>query len=132
MAARLGALRVQEGLEIRSIGGKDSMSGAFMDIYVPPTLVSFAKTSIDAGEVVSSEFKKAGSTVAVVTAPIDKNGIIDFDVYRRNLLKIRQLAETGKLNAAYTVGRGGLYIALIKMAAGNKIGASVKVEGDIL
>ena len=67
-----------------------------------------------------------------MTAPIDKNGIIDFDVYRRNLLKIRQLAETGKLNAAYTVGRGGLYIALIKMAAGNKIGASVKVEGDIL
>ena len=132
MAALLGALRVQEELEIPSIGGKDSMSGTFMDIDVPPTLVSFAITSIDAGEVVSSEFKKAGSTVAVVTAPIDKNGIIDFDVYRRNLLKIRQLAETGKLNAAYTVGRGGLYIALIKMAAGNKIGASVKVEGDIL
>ena len=87
MAALLGALRVQEELEIPSIGGKDSMSGTFMDIDVPPTLVSFAITSIDAGEVVSSEFKKAGSTVAVVTAPIDKNGIIDFDVYRRNLLR---------------------------------------------
>ena len=72
MAALLGALRVQEELEIPSIGGKDSMSGTFMDIDVPPTLVSFAITSIDAGEVVSSEFKKAGSTVAVVTAPIDK------------------------------------------------------------
>lgn len=132
MAALLGALRVQEELEIPAIGGKDSMSGTFMDIDVPPTLVSFAITAMEASEVISSEFKRPGDTIAVVTAPVDKDGIIDFDVYRRNLSRIRQLAETGRIAAAYTIGRGGLYMSLLKMAVGNGIGADVDVKGDVL
>ncbi|MDO4545615.1 MAG: phosphoribosylformylglycinamidine synthase [Bacillota bacterium] len=131
MAALLGALRVQKELEIPSIGGKDSMSGTFMDIDVPPTLASFAVNTIDASEVISTELKEEGSHLVVMIAPIDKNGILDFEVYRNNLRKVRSLAEAGKILAADTIGRGGLYMALLKMAAGNKIGACVEAEGDI-
>ena len=132
MAALLGALRVQKELEIPAIGGKDSMSGTFMDIDVPPTLASFAITTVDADEIISTEMKQAGSTLAVVTAPIDKDGIIDFDIYKKNMDKVRQLAQAGKILAADAIGRGGLYMTLVKMAVGNKIGADVKVDGDVL
>lgn len=132
MAALLGALRVQEELEIPAIGGKDSMSGTFMDIDVPPTLASFAIAMIDAAQVVSTEFKKAGSKLVALTTPVDKNSIIDFEAFRKNLDKARELAEAGMLLSANTIGRGGLYITLVKMAAGNGIGADVNVQGDIL
>lgn len=132
VAALLGALRVQKELEIPAIGGKDSMSGTFMDIDVPPTLASFAITTIDAGEVTSTEFKKTDSKLAVLTTPIDKNGVIDFEVYRNNLLKARELASAGKILSANTIGRGGLYMTLVKMAVGNGIGAAVEASGDIL
>lgn len=132
MAALLGALRVQKELEIPAIGGKDSMSGTFMDIDVPPTLASFAITTIDAGHVVSTEFKKENSSLVALTAPVDKDGIIDFEIYRKNLLKVRELAAAGKILAADAIGRGGLYMSLVKMAAGNGIGAEVDIEGDIL
>ena len=132
MAALLGALRVQKELEIPAIGGKDSMSGTFMDIDVPPTLASFAITTVDADEIISTEMKQAGSTLAVVTAPIDKDGIIDFDIYKKNMDKVRQLAQAGKILAADAIGRGGLYMTLVKMAVGNKIGADVKIDGDVL
>ena len=103
-----------------------------MDIDVPPTLASFAITTIDADDVLSTELKEAGSTLALATAPIDKEGIIDFDIYRKNLLKVRELAENGKILAADAIGRGGLYMTLVKMAVGNKIGADVKIDGDVL
>ena len=132
MAALLGALRVQKELEIPAIGGKDSMSGTFMDIDVPPTLASFAITTIDAGEVISTELKSENSTLVALTAPIGKDGVIDFEIYRKNLLKVRELAAAGKILAADTIGRGGLYITLVKMAAGNRTGVDVNVDGDIL
>ena len=132
MAALLGALRAQKELEIPAIGGKDSMSGTFMDIDVPPTLTSFAITDIDADDVVSTEFKQEGSRLVLLTSPVDEDGIIDFEVFRKNLLKVRELAAAGKLLAADTIGRGGLYITLVKMAVGNGIGADVKWDGDIL
>ena len=132
MAALLGALRVQKELEIPAIGGKDSMSGTFMDIDVPPTLTSFAITDIDADDIVSTEFKQEGSRLVLLTSPVDEDGILDFEVFRKNLLKVRELAAAGKLLAADTIGRGGLYITLVKMAVGNGIGADVKWDGDIL
>ena len=79
-----------------------------MDIDVPPTLASFAITTVDADEIISTEMKQAGSTLAVVTAPIDKDGIIDFDIYKKNMDKVRQLAQAGKILAADAIGRGGL------------------------
>lgn len=132
MAALLGALQVQKELGIPAIGGKDSMSGTFMDIDVPPTLASFAIATIDAAQVISTEFKKADSKLVALTTPVDKNGIIDFEAFRRNLDKARELAEAGILLSANTIGRGGLYITLVKMAAGNGVGADVNVQGDIL
>ena len=132
MAALLGALRVQKELEIPAIGGKDSMSGTFMDIDVPPTLTSFAITDIDADDIVSTEFKQEGSRLVLLTSPVDEDGILDFEVFRKNLLKVRELAAAGKLLAADTICRGGLYITLVKMAVGNGIGADVKWDGDIL
>ena len=132
MTALLGALRVQKELEIPAIGGKDSMSGTFMDIDVPPTLTSFAITDIDADDIVSTEFKQEGSRLVLLTSPVDEDGILDFEVFRKNLLKVRELAAAGKLLAADTIGRGGLYITLVKMAVGNGIGADVKWDGDIL
>ena len=132
MAALLGALRVQKELEIPAIGGKDSMSGTFMDIDVPPTLTSFAITDIDADDIVSTEFKQEGSRLVLLTSPVDEDGFLDFEVFRKNLLKVRELAAAGKLLAADTIGRGGLYITLVKMAVGNGIGADVKWDGDIL
>ena len=132
MAALLGALRVQKELEIPAIGGKDSMSGTFMDIDVPPTLTSFAITDIDADDIVSTEFKQEGSRLVLLTSPVDEDGILDFEVFRKNLLKVRELAAAGKLLAADTIGSGGLYITLVKMAVGNGIGADVKWDGDIL
>ncbi|MBQ0079763.1 MAG: phosphoribosylformylglycinamidine synthase [Eubacterium sp.] len=132
MASLLGALKVQKELEIPAIGGKDSMSGTFMDIDVPPTLTSFAITTIDAAEVISTEFKSEDSQLVVVAAPVHDDGIIDFDVYKKNMLKVRELAEAGKILAANTIGRGGLYISLVKMAVGNGIGANVTPNGDVL
>ena len=132
VASLLGALTVQSELDIPSIGGKDSMSGTFMDIDVPPTLTSFAVTAVSAGDVISPEFKKTGSIIAAVTAPVDRDGIIDFEVYRHNMKKVRELAADGKILAADTIGRGGLYMTLLKMVAGNFIGADVKIQGDML
>ena len=132
MASLLGALKVQKELEIPSIGGKDSMSGTFMDIDVPPTLTSFAITTIDAGQVISTEFKETSSQIAVLSAPVDRNGLIDFEIFKANMLKLRELAESGRILAANTIGRGGLYISLVKMAVGNGIGADVNASGDVL
>ena len=122
-AALLGALRVQKELQIPAIGGKDSMSGTFMDIDVPPTLVSFGICAMDAGEVVSTEFKKAGSQLVYLPVKRDAKGIIDFDAYRASMDKVRELTAAKKVLAACALGEGGLFMALVKMAVGNKIGA---------
>ncbi len=121
-AALLGALRVQKELEIPSIGGKDSMSGTFMDINVPPTLVSFAVTTLDAGQVVSTEFKKVGSQIAYLPARRDADGILDFAAYRNSMDKVRSLTAEKKVLAASAIGEGGLFMTLVKMAVGNGIG----------
>lgn len=121
-AALLGALRVQKELEIPSIGGKDSMSGTFMDINVPPTLVSFAVAALDAGEVVSTELKQAGSQLVYLPASRDKEGIIDFTAYKKSMDKVRELTAAKRVLSASAIGEGGLFMTLVKMAVGNKIG----------
>lgn len=121
-AALLGAYYVQNKLEIPAIGGKDSMSGTFKDIDVPPTLVSFAVDAVDAEYVVSSEFKKANSTVVVLKTARLESGIVDFDQLKKNLDKVRELIQHKKVLASYALGYGGLGEAISKMAFGNKIG----------
>lgn len=121
-AALLGAYYVQNKLEIPAIGGKDSMSGTFKDIDVPPTLVSFAVDAVDAEYVVSPEFKKDNSTVVVLKTVKLESGIVDFDQLKKNLDKVRELIQDKKVLASYALGYGGLGEAISKMAFGNKIG----------
>ena len=127
-SALLGAYYAQKEFGIPAIGGKDSMSGTFEHINVPPTLVSFAVNTVDAEYVVSQEFKKVGSVLAVIKTPRLENGIPDFDILKKNLDKIRELTQAKKVLASYALGYGGLGEAIAKMAFGNKIGFEVSKE----
>ncbi|MGL5715071.1 MAG: phosphoribosylformylglycinamidine synthase [Paraclostridium sp.] len=121
-AALLGAYYAQNKLEIPAIGGKDSMSGTFKDIDVPPTLVSFAVDTVDAKHVLSPEFKNASSTVIMLSTNVLENNVLDFGELKKNLSKITELIREGKVLSAYSVGYGGVCEAISKMSFGNKIG----------
>lgn len=125
MAALLGALKVQKELEIPAIGGKDSMSGTFMNINVPPALISFAVNTGDVKDVRSTEFKKEDSKLVLLDAKWDANGVIDFEAYRTAMSAVFELNKAGKVLAASNIGQGGVFMALVKMAVGNNIGAKI-------
>ncbi len=125
-SALLGALKAQKELELPAIGGKDSMSGTFMELNVPPTLISFAVSVTDASRIISTEFKKKGSKLVLLYAEKDQNEIIDFAQYRTNMQKMAELSAAGKILSANPIGRGGIFISAVKMALGNQIGADLK------
>ncbi len=120
--ALLGAYYVQKKLGIPAIGGKDSMSGSFRDLNVPPTLVSFAVSTVDADKVVSSEFKKAGSKVILVEVPLDDDQMPEFEKIKETYDRLIQLTKSGKVKAAMSVRHGGVAEAVAKMSFGNEIG----------
>lgn len=122
LAALLGAYHAQKMLEIPAIGGKDSMSGTFKDMDVPPTLVAFAVDVADANKVVSQEFKNSGNTVVLVKAERNENELPDFDVLKKNYKRIHKIIEKGRVLSSYTVKQGGVSEAITKMCLGNKIG----------
>ena len=121
-SALLGAFRAQLELSCASIGGKDSMSGTFEDIDVPPTLVSFAVSTADTGRVISTEFKKAGSTVIRLAPEYSSSGLPNWDSVRAVFDQLEQLISDGRANAVWTVSNGGVAEGLAKMAFGNHIG----------
>ncbi|MCL1810467.1 MAG: phosphoribosylformylglycinamidine synthase subunit PurQ, partial [Clostridiales bacterium] len=125
-AALLGALKAQLALEAPSIGGKDSMSGTFMDLNVPPALVSFAVNVVDVNNVISVEFKKTGSKIVLVRSCYDEKGVPSFEQYKENMSRITRLTEKKRILSANSVGMGGIFVALVKMAAGNGIGFKIK------
>ncbi|NLY85539.1 MAG: phosphoribosylformylglycinamidine synthase [Tissierellia bacterium] len=125
-AALLGAFLVQKNLDIPSIGGKDSMSGTFEDIDVPPTLVSFAVTTDKVQNIISPEFKKPNSTVALIRLDIDEKGMVDFEQLKSNYSLIKELVDEGEIISAITVKYGGIGRAIAEMAMGNKIGFKFK------
>ena len=123
VASVLGALSAQADLEIAAIGGKDSMSGSFEDLDVPPTLVSFATAIGNVDAVISPEFKKTGSTIRLVAPAYQEDGITpEPDSLKEVLDTISGLAKEGKLLSAATPGYGCLAEALFKMCVGNGIG----------
>ncbi|MCK9479645.1 MAG: phosphoribosylformylglycinamidine synthase [Firmicutes bacterium] len=122
LAALLGAYHVQTKLKIASIGGKDSMSGSFNDIDVPPTLVSFAVACENSDNIISGEFKKEESRVTVVKIKTDENQLPDLDDLASKYQEVYSLIKQGKVLSAYAVTGGGLCEALSKMCFGNKIG----------
>ena len=121
-AALLGAFKAQKELKIGSIGGKDSMSGTFEDLDVPPTLVSFAVTCGKVDEVISPEFKKSGSRVVLLSAEFDENGLPKTDSLVALFNKVTNLMREGRVLACYTPGIGGIAEAVMKMSFGNGFG----------
>ncbi len=122
MSALLGAFKAQKELGLSAIGGKDSMSGSFEDIDVPPTLVSFAVTSDELEKVVSPEFKKAGSKVYLLKTKKSTNGLLDTNDLFDNFALIEKLNAEGKILSCYTPTYGGVAEAVLKMCLGNKLG----------
>ena len=129
LAALLGALDAQMGLGIASIGGKDSMSGSFEKLDVPPTLVSFATAIGKANKVVSTEFKKPESTVVLIRPIIDpETGCPNFFSLKANYKIVEDMIEEGMVASACSVGYGGIAEALFKMGLGNHIGFKMRAD----
>ena len=124
LAALLGALDAQMGLGIASIGGKDSMSGSFEGLDVPPTLVSFATGIGRTRDVLSPEFKKANSSV-VILKPQYKDGLPEISSLLSIYKIVEQMIDEGKVLAAATPGYGGVAEALFKMCVGNHVGLNL-------
>ena len=122
MAALLGAFKAQLEMGCGSIGGKDSMSGTFENIDVPPTLVSFAVSTANADKIVSTEFKSTGSEVIMITPEYDENGLPKFDSIKECFDKVEKIISDGRANAIWTNGYGGIAEGIAKMCFGNKIG----------
>ena len=121
-AALLGAFKAQMDLKIAAIGGKDSMSGTFEDIDVPPTLVSFAITTEKVGNIISNDFKKPGSKVFLLKPAYDANGLPNPASMMQVFDRVTDLMRAGKVLSAYTPGLGGIGEAVMKMCYGNGLG----------
>lgn len=122
LSALLGAFKAQMGLGIAAIGGKDSMSGTFEDINVPPTLVSFAVTTEDIDNILSNDFKAAGHRVLLIKPDTDSDGLADLKSLKKVFAEVTGLMREGRVYAAYTPGFGGAAEAVMKMCFGNGIG----------
>jgi len=123
--ALLGAYAAQLGLSIAAIGGKDSMSGSFNDLDVPPTLVSFAIAPVKASKVISNDLKKTDSVLYVATVKRDENDLPVYADVKSQYDKITKLILSGKVLSASTIRSGGLCETLSKMAFGNRIGFAI-------
>ena len=124
-AALLGAYYAQMELGIPAIGGKDSMSGTFMDLNVPPTLVAFAVDTADVRKLISPEFKGTASQVVYIPIKKDEYELPDFVLLGETYKRITQLIHSGQILAAYPVRGGGIAEAISKMSFGNRIGFSM-------
>ena len=131
LSALLGAFKAQMDYEIASIGGKDSMSGTFEDIDVPPTLVSFAVTTGNVNDVVSPEFKSAGHKVVILKPEYDENGLPTAESEKKLFADVYALIKAGKVAACYTPTYGGIAEAVMKMCFGNGIGFEYNEEFEI-
>lgn len=122
LASLLGAFKAQKELQIAAIGGKDSMSGSFENINVPPTLVSFAVATGKAKDIISPEFKKAGNKVYLLKPKYDRNGLPKTKSLISILKKISGLIKRKKIISCYTLTYGGIAEAVYKMCIGNGFG----------
>ncbi len=122
LAALLGAFEAQKDLGIGAIGGKDSMSGSFEKLDVPPTLVSFAVTMAKTGDIISPETKQAGHPLVLIRTASGWDGLPDAGCLLENFGKVTQLMRAGKVAACYTPGMGGIAEAVMKMSFGNGLG----------
>jgi phosphoribosylformylglycinamidine synthase len=124
-AALLGAYKSQIMLKTPSIGGKDSMSGSFEDIDVPPALVSFAITTEKINNIISPEFKKIGSKIMYIAPDYDENNMPDYESVKRVFGIAEREIERKNVISAWTLSTGGIAEGIFKMSLGNQIGASL-------
>ncbi|MGM8296742.1 phosphoribosylformylglycinamidine synthase [Clostridium perfringens] len=122
-AALLGAYKAQMDLGLPAIGGKDSMSGSFGELNVPPTLVSFAVGLEKASRIISPEFKNIGSTLVLMKGEKLEDGTLEMEGFKNNLEKLYKLIGEEKVISAYSLKFGGVSEGITKMSLGNKIGA---------
>ena len=122
VAALLGAYQAQLGFGLASIGGKDSMSGTFNDIDVPPTLVSFAVDVAKTKDIITPELKKPGNRLIRICLPTDAYKLPIYSEVKRIYRRIHRLIQKGIIKSAYAIGSGGTMEAVAKMAFGNKYG----------
>ena len=122
LSALLGALRAQLDLGIAAIGGKDSMSGTYEDLTVPPTLVSFAVTTAKTRDIITNEFKKAGNCAVIIKPEYDGRGLPTPESLKANFDKVTSLIRSGKAVSCYTPTYGGTAEAIMKMCIGNGLG----------
>ncbi|MBN1131411.1 MAG: phosphoribosylformylglycinamidine synthase [Chitinispirillaceae bacterium] len=130
-AALLGAFTAQRSLGIAAIGGKDSMSGSFKDIAVPPTLVAFALTAVDVRKIISPEFKGPGRSVVLLPLPRDKAEMPDFKKLDKMFSAVHRAIGKGAVSAAHSVRSGGIAEAVAKMSFGNRIGLTLDKSFDL-
>jgi phosphoribosylformylglycinamidine synthase len=126
MAALLGAHEAQKAFKTAAIGGKDSMSGTFKDIHVPPTLVAFGVKALHIDHVITPELKEANHTMVLFEAKRKDDETMDFQALIGQYKIIEKLQKSKNIISAYTVSEGGLLTALLKMSFGNRIGVSLE------
>lgn len=124
-AALLGAYRAQLEMGCGAIGGKDSMSGTFEHIDVPPTLVSFAVSTAKAPDVISAEFKAAGHKIGYIAPKYDENGLPVFDSVKEVFRTVEKLIKDKKAVSVWSIAHGGVAEGIFKMSLGNQIGAKL-------
>ena len=132
LSALLGALKMQVALGLPSIGGKDSMSGTFEDLNVPPTLIAFGITTVNAGKVISPEFKAAGNRIYFLRHTPLPNRMPDTDALKANWDFLRSEIEAGRIVSVWSTGFGGIAEGLVKMGLGNFLGSDVEVDSEDL
>ena len=132
LAALLGTIKMQVELSLPSIGGKDSMSGTFEQIHVPPTLIAFGITTVDAREVISPEFKKAGNRIYLLKHTPKANYMPDTELLKDNWDWLHKQIKAGNVVSAWSLSFGGVAEALVKMSMGNSLGFNVNLPEDEL
>ncbi len=132
LSALLGALKMQAALELPSIGGKDSMSGTFEDINVPPTLIAFGITTESSDNIITPEFKQAGNRIYLISHKALENYMPDTDMLKRNWNYTRSQILCGNIVSAWAVGFGGVAEALAKMSFGNGMGVVANLADSLL
>lgn len=131
VSALLGAYTAQKAMEVAAIGGKDSMSGTFEHLTVPPTLVSFAIVPERTDHIISPEFKQPGNAVLLFDLPRDAEGMPDFEVFKTHCDFLHQAVLDKKIKAMHAVGQGGVAAAAAQMAFGNGIGLEIDTDFDV-
>lgn len=132
LASLLGAYDAQMNLGLAAIGGKDSMSGTYQDIHVPPTLISFACANGEKKNIISPEFKKAGNFIYHFRHQFQENGLPNYEILKEIFEFIFENVQQKKIISVKTVKDGGVAVAVAKMCFGNNLGAEIKVEEKYL